>query len=141
MSTVAAVKAELVQRCTALLGGPTVGDGRGTSTLTGQDRIVVGDVTGARTAAALDGPVYEAYDVTITVSCSRATPDTGQREADEAALGYRDALAGDLDAVPLAVPGVLLAEVLGRFDLSGQGTPSGERNAALTFPVHVEADR
>jgi hypothetical protein len=147
MSTVAAYKAELVAVLTA--GLPTVqvvyGPAADVTTL-GPDVLVVGNVTGSTAPGSLARGslvrrgVQESYDVALTVSCSRPGPDS-QATATAAAFAFRDAAETVLiAAIPVTV-GVLSAQVTGVFELLEDDSPSAtvQRNAAVTFSVHVEA--
>jgi hypothetical protein len=131
MSTVAAYKAELVATLTAgmpslqVIYGPAVD-----VTTLGPDVLSVGNVTGSmeRRSLAATGSFRESYDVDLTVSCSRPGPDS---QVDAAVLAA---------AVPATV-GVLSAQVTGAFEVTEDNSPSAavQRNAAVTFTVHVES--
>jgi hypothetical protein len=142
MSTVAAYKAELVAVLTAGVPGLQViyGPAADVTTL-GPDVLVVGNVTGATTWGSLARrPVRESYDVALTVSCSRPGPDA-QPDATAAAFGFRDAAETVLLAAVPATAGVLSAQITGDFELVEDDSSSAavQRNAAVTFTVHVES--
>jgi hypothetical protein len=143
VSTVAAYKAELVAILTAglptlqVIYGPAVD-----VAILGPDVLSVGNVTGLmdRRSLAATGSFRESYDVDLTVSCSRPGPDS-QVDATAAALGFRDAAAAVLAAAVPATVGVLSAQVTGAFGVTEDSSPSAavQRNAAVTFTVHVES--
>jgi hypothetical protein len=142
MSTVAAYKAELVAALTA--GLPTVqvvyGPAADVTTL-GPDVLVVGNVSGTSAAGSLARPgrILESYDITLTVSCSRPGADT-QLDATNAAFGFYAAVQNLIAATIPATVGVS-PDVTGQFDLIEDDSASAatQRNAAVTFTVHVEA--
>jgi hypothetical protein len=143
MSTVATYKAELVVVLTAGVAGVQViyGPAADLTTL-GPDVLVVGNVTGLmdRRSIAAVGSFRESYDIDLTVSCSRPGPDS-QADCTAAAFGFRDAAAVVLATAVPATPGVLSAQVTGQFSLIEDDSSSAtvQRNAAVTFTVHVEA--
>jgi hypothetical protein len=141
MSTVAAYKAELVAALTAGVPGLQViyGPAADVTTL-GPDVLVVGNVAGSTTPGSLArrGTIRESYDVDLTVSCSRPGPDS-QADATAAAFGFRDAAETLLAGLIPGTAGVLSAQVTGAFELTEDDTQAVQRNAALTFTVHVES--
>lgn len=142
MSTVAAYKAELVAVLAAGIPGLQViyGPAADVTTL-GPDVLVVGNVTGSTAwGSMVRRPVRESYDVHLTVSSSRPGPDS-QTDATAAAFGFRAAAeALLLDTAP-TTGRVLSAQVTGDFELVEDDSQSAavQRNAAVTFTVHVEA--
>jgi hypothetical protein len=142
MSTVAAYKAELVAVLAA--GVPALqivyGPAADVTTL-GPDVLIVGNVTGVTTWGSMARrPVRESYDVALTVSCSRPGPDS-QATATAAAFTFRDAAETVLLAATATTTGVLSAQVTGDFELVEDDSSSAavQRNAAVTFTVHVES--
>jgi hypothetical protein len=141
-STVSAVKVALKNALTT--GLPTtqiIYGGRNSVTLTGEQVVAVGDVTGNSTVASMDpdGDIEEVYDVEIIASAAFSGAD--QQAATEAALALWQAVRtylGGLADETLGVAGVFALRPLGDWSLRESATERG-RSAAVIFQVRVQA--